>query len=378
MSVRKRKWTTSLGESKEAWVVDYSDMNGARVQKTFERKKDADAYHDGVRVDVRKGMHVAPSKSATVAAAAEKWIERVEANGMKGEGPVERTTIRQYRQHVDLHIVPRIGNIKLAALTKGGVELFCKSLLMDMSRPLARKVLTSFKSILRVAGYSHVAMDASIGTKRSGKLEVGRDIPAAAEVSRLLKATTDSKRRALIMVVAMTGLRASELRGLRWSDVDLSAGELHVRQRADRYSEIGSPKSESSVRRVPFGSDVSLALKTWKLACPKGELDLVFPTGKGQVEHHKNMLNSLAPLMREAGLMRKDGKPRYALHAFRHFFASWCINPLDRGGRGLPAKVVQELMGHSSITLTMDTYGHLFPDGSDRGELDRATSALLA
>jgi integrase len=378
MSVRKRKWTTRLGESKEAWVVNYSDMNGVRVQKTFERKKDADAYHDSVRVDVRKGMHVAPSKSATVAEAAEKWIERVEANGMRGEGPAERTTIRQYRQHVDLHIVPRIGNIKLAALTKGGVELFCKGLLKDKSRPLARKVLTSFKSILRVAGYSHVAMDASIGSKRLGKLEVGRDIPATAEINRLLKAATDSKRRALIMVAAMTGLRASELRGLRWRDVDLIAGELRVRQRADRYSEIGSPKSESSSRTVPFGSDVSLALKTWKLACPKGELDLVFPTGKGQVEHHKNMLNSLAPLMREAGLVGKDGKPRYALHAFRHFFASWCINPLDRGGRGLPAKVVQELMGHSSITLTMDTYGHLFPDGSDRGELDRATSALLA
>jgi hypothetical protein len=71
--------------------------------KTFERKKDADAFHATVRVDVSRGDHIAPSKSETVAEAAERWIKRVEALGR------ERTTIRQYRQHINLHIAPRIG-----------------------------------------------------------------------------------------------------------------------------------------------------------------------------------------------------------------------------------------------------------------------------
>ena len=99
------------------------------ISKHLSRKKDADAYHATVKVDVRKGMHTAPSKSVTVAEAAESWIKRVEANGMQGEGPAERTTIRQYRQHIDLHIVPRLGRVKLAQLTPKSVENFRDGLL---------------------------------------------------------------------------------------------------------------------------------------------------------------------------------------------------------------------------------------------------------
>jgi hypothetical protein len=67
MSVRKRTWTTAKGEAKEAWIVDYVDQEGDRHIETFDLKKDADAYHDEVRINVRKGTHTAPSKSLTVA-----------------------------------------------------------------------------------------------------------------------------------------------------------------------------------------------------------------------------------------------------------------------------------------------------------------------
>src|SRR5215472_6236791 len=66
VSVRKRQWTTRSGEQKEAWIVDYFDQEGDRHIETFQRKKDADDYHATVRVDVRQGIHTAPSKSATV------------------------------------------------------------------------------------------------------------------------------------------------------------------------------------------------------------------------------------------------------------------------------------------------------------------------
>ncbi|MGB8681192.1 MAG: tyrosine-type recombinase/integrase, partial [Pseudolabrys sp.] len=64
--------------------------------------------------------------------------------------------------------------------------------------------------------------------------------------------------------------------------------------------------------------------------------------------------------MRAAKLIGKDGEPKYTPHALRHFFASWCINPKARGGRELPPKQVQYLLGHSTISMTFDTYGHLF------------------
>ena len=83
--------------------------------------------------------------------------------------------------------------------------------------------------------------------------------------------------------------------------------------------------------------------------------------------------------MRTAGLTNAKGEPKYTgLHSLRHFYASWCINPLDRGGQALPAKVVQQLLGHSSIVMTMDTYGHLFPADEDTHKrLAVAESALF-
>jgi len=170
---------------------------------------------------------------------------------------------------------------------------------------------------------------------------------------------------------------AASKRGLRWSDVDLKAGELHVRQRADCFGVIGAPKTNSSRRAVPLGPDLSLTLKNWKLQCPKGELDLVFPTATGAIDSHANILRSLVAIMKAAGIVTKSGTPKYTLHSFRHFFASWCINPRDRGGRELPPKVVQQLLGHSSIMMTLDIYGHLFRDETDKKELAASERVLL-
>jgi integrase len=161
--------------------------------------------------------------------------------------------------------------------------------------------------------------------------------------------------------------------------VDLKTGELHVRQRADRYNVIGKPKSKAGNRTVPLGPLVLNVLREWKLACPKGELHLVFPTVSGQIAGHNNIVRALKATVRAAGLTDRKGKPKYTgLHALRHFYASWCINPLDRGGQGLPPKVVQTRLGHSSIVMTMDTYGHLFPPGDDADRrLAEAERALL-
>jgi integrase len=379
MSVRKRTWTTGNGEAKEAWIADFVDGAGKRHIRTFAQKRKADAYAAKVKVAVNAGTHVALDANLTVADVAQKWIASVEAQGR------ERTTIVQYREHVDLHIVPRIGRLRLAKLTSSHVEAFRDGLLSGvgdhkaLSRPMCRKVLVSLKSMLRVVHYSHLFDGVKIGggKRDKRKLEPGRDIPTPAEVKRLVEATKSPKLRTLLKLVASTGLRASELRGLRWSNVDLKAGELHVRQRADRFNKIGAPKTDGSRRTIPLGPDMVLTLKEWKLACPKGELDLVFPNASGGIASLEGIMQSLAPVMLAAGVVKKDGRPKYGMHAFRHFFASWCINPADRGGRELPAKVVQALLGHSSITMTLDVYGHLFPGGNDRTELAASEKALF-
>ena len=189
----------------------------------------------------------------------------------------------------------------------------------------------------------------------------------------------EGKWRPILVTAIFTGLRASELRGLIWENVDFDARMIHVRQRADKWGTIGSPKSEAGERAVPMSPMVLNVLREWKLACPKSELGLVFPTGPGKVEYHSNIYQrGFAPVQVKAGLVTEEGKAKYGIHALRHFYASWLINRKRDGGLELPAKRVQERLGHSTITMTLDIYGHLFPEGEDEfDELAEAETALI-
>jgi integrase len=131
MSVRKRVWTTGKGEIKEAWVVSYRDKakGGSRVQRTFRLKKEADAFVVDMKGEVRDGIHIARSKSVTVAQAGKFWIATGEAKGL------ERATIVEYQHGLDMHIVPYLGDIKLADLTAPMVRAFEDKLREDGRSP---------------------------------------------------------------------------------------------------------------------------------------------------------------------------------------------------------------------------------------------------
>src|SRR5262249_23918587 len=143
----------------------------------------------------------------------------------------------------------------------------------------------------------------------------------------------------------MTGLRASEMRALTWDAVDFERNVLHVRQRANLWCEMGPPKSAAGERELPMSPMVANALKEWRLKCPRstaeggrgGKLWLVLPNGAGRVENHGNIMNrGFGPLQHETGMVEPDPvakddagnplmRPRYGIHALRHFFASWLI-----------------------------------------------------
>jgi integrase len=138
----QRTWKTSEGDNREAWVVDYSDQLGTRHLKTFSRKRDADAYHAQVAVDVGAGIHTADSRSITVTEAGQLWLVSREASDL------ERATLRQYRTHLNLHITPLIGKTRLSAITIPFVRAFEDKLREDRSPAMVRKVLVSLSSIL--------------------------------------------------------------------------------------------------------------------------------------------------------------------------------------------------------------------------------------
>jgi integrase len=387
MSVRRRTWRNHDGSQSGAWVVNYTDQAGKRRLKSFGRKRDADAYHARVAVDVRAGTHTAESRSPTMAEAGRLWIESAEA------AKLERSTLEQYQRHLDLHIAPFIGAVRLAQLTVPAVRAFEDRLRATRSPAMVRKVLTSLGSILADAqerGLVAQNVARSLRTRRlrgkerhadrrqKGRLKVGIDIPTPDEV-RAIIAHLKGRWRPMLLTTMFTGLRVSELRGLRWSDVDLRRGEIHVRQRADRWRVIGRPKSEAGERTIPLPPMVANTLREWKLICPKGELDLAFPNGVGRVEDASNIAErGWIPTQIAAGVITKTGEAKYpGLHTLRHFYASWCINRRVDGGLELPLKVVSNRLGHASIQITADRYGHLFPSADDGAELAAAEGAFF-
>src|SRR5258708_3273813 len=142
MSVRKRSWANRDGSPGEAWLVDYVGPDGSRHTKNFDRKKDADAYHAVVAVEVRRGTHTPDSKSVTVAEARRLWLASGEAAGL------EQTTLDYYGQHVELHIIPLIGAVKLSQLTAPMVRQFEAKLRPDRSPVMVRRPVASPAAIL--------------------------------------------------------------------------------------------------------------------------------------------------------------------------------------------------------------------------------------
>ena len=244
----------------------------------------------------------------------------------------------------------------------------------------AQEIVEALQRRGTVAQNVALSVKADVDKRSHHRLEVGVDIPKPDEIKQIVAALSDHPGglRPLLLTAIFTGLRASELRGLRWLDVDFKRPVVHVKQRADRYNAVGKPKSKAGDRKIPIGPDLANMLREWKLACPKGEAGLVFPTRKGRIEHHSNMVRAFKRVVLAAGLKTATGKPKYTgLHSLRHFYASWCINLKKDGGLELPVKIVQTRLGHATLAMTMDRYGHLFPSKDDGSEMAEAERALL-
>ena len=399
-SIKKRTWVSG-GKEKSAWVVYYQDQQKRQHIKTFRTKHEAEAWRTETMHEIARGIHTPPATSITIAEAGRKWIEQCEADGL------ERATVRQYRQHLDLHIAPLIGSLKLAELSIASVKDFRNTLLkngrpateleerqagakrMPVSRGMAGKVVVSLgalignamesglvaRSVVREQARGHSTRQRRIEKRHDKQLEVGIDIPTKDELRAILVAAQgmELRWRAFLHTLVFTGLRASEMRGLRWSDVSFEKGAITVRRRADRFNEIGAPKSDSGKREIPIPAEVVQMLREWRMAGPRWPLDLVFPNSQGGVASLLNLTHSgLGVVQKKAGISTERLRPKYGMHAFRHAAASLFID------QKMTPKEVQVLMGHSTIGVTFDTYGHLFK-AKDEGRLaaERIAAELL-
>jgi integrase len=387
-TIVKRRWTAPNGEAKEAWRVRFIDQNGIRRSKQFDKKKDADAWLVAARHQVAEGTFTAESTSKTIKEACDLWIGRARAEDL------ERSTIDQYGRSVEIILDLLDAHTKLARLTTPRVEQLRDDLLRKHSRAMAQKALKHFKGIIKDAKRRGLiahnpAAETTIGTakRHKARLTAGVDFPLPGELRAILDAAT-GEALAMFCLAAFAGLRASEIRGLRWSDVDLgSKPAVSVAQRADKWAQIGSPKSAAAQRAVPLGETTVQALSAWKLAQPpityredsekrQRPPTLVFGTRVDRADTLPNIRSRLlAPVMIEAAVsvpaLDDDGKPvkvekgnavtraKYGLHRFRHFaVSSWLASGFD-------LKTCQAWAGHADLSTTINLYGHLIPRRDD-------------
>jgi integrase len=337
-SIRKRTWAYK-GIEKSAWVVDYFDQGKVKRRKTFATKKQAVDWSTTALHEVKQGIHTPASASVTILRAGELWIEECEAEGL------EFSTIRQRRQHLYIHINKHLGAVRLSDLKTPSIYQFDGQLrAAGISLAMRRKVITSLKTLLSFAQkQALVAQNVALPVKikrddreEKGPLREGVDYPSRAQMKTLMDKATP-RWRPLLVTAMFTGMRASELRGLPWSNVALDEGVIHVRQRADAWGKIGKPKSKAGKRDIPLPPIVVNTLREWMLACPKRDtgkkdengkpvmvLDLVFPNGRGHAESLQNIYKRFwNPVQQESGL------PHFGFHALRHVAASLFIAYLD-------------------------------------------------
>jgi integrase len=156
--------------------------------------------------------------------------------------------------------------------------------------------------------------------------------------------------RVAFLTAFLTGIGAGELWALKWGDIDWNSNRLFIR-RALWHGSFQLPKSKKAVRKIDIPQQLVSELRRWKLACPINEDDLVFPAIRGGTVSHVNVMNQhFYPALRRAGLRQ------VSFHSLRHSNASLRIQA------GQNIKYISEQLGHSTIRITLDIYGHLFND----------------
>lgn len=408
------QWTTAKGKKRTAWQVRYNDRSGRRRSQQFPTKQEAEEFAATVTSAVRAGTHVHDRDTITVAQAAERWLGACE-RGRNGRDGVEPWTLKVYEQFVRIHISPALGGAMLNTLTPSRVREFrdIDMLGAGKSRYLTRKCLTVLSAIcgdavadellgvnpctgIRLITNKRLNDEVTIPTK-----DQIRAVMAIAErwANGDTSVTIEGKRgpmvfkaritrwRALwwygfLRMLITTGCRSSEIRGASWDA--LIGNKFYVRQRADNRGVIGPPKSAAGWRELDLDDGMLATLERWRPVAPKSKGNLMFAGRGGLPEPLSNISKRLwFPMLREAGIARlvqtekgERHEAPFTIHDLRHFHASLMIEA------NMEAKPLQDHMGHSSIKVTMDIYGHLFKDEETKARrrsiVTAATFGLLS
>ena len=324
-----------------------------KLQKTFATVAAAKQWRQDVQVDLRRGA-IGRSRQ-TVREAADEWLRLVHAGTIRNRsGNVYKpSAIRRYEQALRDYVLPALGGRRMAELHRGDVQHLVDELVgKGLSASTVRNALLPLRAIarraLRVGG---IAMNQTLGLELpaySGK----RDRVATPAEARLLLDALPEADRALWATARYAGLRLGELQALRWTEVDLKKGVIRVDASWDRREGRVLPKSQAGVRQVPIISSLRRLLSAHQAL--GGDEELVFGRGPERPFSPAGVVNRAHRVWNAQGL--KTISP----HECRHTFATLAI------AAGVNIKALQSFMGHASITVTLDLYGHLLPGSEEK------------
>jgi integrase len=313
------------------------------------------------------GMLRAPN-GKTLSEAAEAWLRAAERGDIRNRSgrPYKPSTLRGYRQALAERVLPVLGSRRLNAVTTLDLQTLVDNWLAEGQA--ASTVRNSLKPLQAI--YRRARSREGIPINPTHNLELPMPDPGEIEIvspeiaARLIEALPTEDRPAWATAL-YAGLRYGELRALRWGAIDFDVSTIRVRESWDPLEGSIAPKTQTSHRTTPMpGVLRDLLLNHRKCGGEATEDALVFSGSNGMPFH-------AASLYRRADLAwSKAGLPnRLRLHQARHTYASFMI------AAGVNAKALSVFMGHSSIKVTFDIYGHLMP--GTEGEAAALLDAFL-
>jgi integrase len=306
-------------------------------------KKDAEKILAERLTEINKGSYIEIPK-LTFKEYAKVWFKGYADMNLKP------STLALYNIILDKHLIPQWGDHQLEGIKTSQIQMYASERLKKVGSKTVRNEIALLKQMFKHAhqwGYVKTNQAEHAHRPRIEKKEV--EILEPGEIEQMLEQSTDAYRIAFKTAV-MTGMRAGELWGLQWGDVDWNSAQIYVR-RSLWGGNFQTPKSKTSIRKIDIPPSLIFELKKWKLACPINKNDLVFPNTDGELTVHNTAIKShFNPALRRAGLRH------VSFHSLRHSNASMRIQA------GQNIKFLSTQRGHSSINITMDRYGHLFND----------------
>jgi integrase len=337
----------------------YSRRDDKKISKSFRTESEAKSWRADAKRSLDLGTLRAPGQR-TIREAGEAWLagaERGEIRSRSGR-PFKPSSLRGYRQAFIDRVVPAVGHFKVSALTTSDLQKVVDD--WQAEGHAASTIRNSLRPLQAIYRRARAREGVPVNPTRDLELPVPErrevEIVTPGSAAALL-AVLPNPDRAIWATALYAGLRSGELRALRWEAVDVAKRIIEVRESWDPKEGSIEPKTRRSRRRVPVPTVLrELLIAQRARREPSTGSALVFGENDETPFQPERLYRNADSVWHHAGI-----RERLRLHQARHTYASFMI------AAGINAKALSSFMGHASITVTFDLYGHLMPGSEAEG-----------